>query len=447
MAAGWRGTGVAAHIAIAVVLMLIRIASADDDGSSSGSSSSIRYDPEVRTISMMMQDDDANRTSEVHVYSPPDAATAPEGSLPGVVFGHGLCASATHYAPLLGKLASEGNVVLATNAQSQCDAATFQEGGVDTQAFRDELVANVRYMAERMPEVNASKISLVGHSMVRRVCAFARACVRASERTRLPHPSPLLVLTTGALDRSIHPRTHAQGGGAAINAAAILEEAGDHPIASVVAIAPWNGVTPRPTDTLAAQSEPLGYPLLLLCAPNDTLVPCSGHVTAELLLMDGAVRVPFLAAVPSMADDHGPDWRGGVLAIYQAAAADRGDRGGGGGGGDGTKAGVVALAAVRGVNHLTIVGEEAAAAVYDRLESEQRGMFAMDFGPTMEPQERMREGLGVVPTAEWVARWIDAAANGDGGGGGEGEEGAAVGVLEQLGGDQRFVQPVMVNRA
>ena len=81
------------------------------------------------------------------------------------------------------------------------------------------------------------------------------------------------------------------------------------------------------------------------------------------------------------------------LAIYQAAAADRGS--------DGTKAGLVALAAVRGVNHLTIVGEEAAAAVYDRLESEQRGMFAMDFGPTMEPQERMREGLGVVRNMLW----------------------------------------------
>merc|ERR1712032_1106505 len=143
---------------------------------------------------------------------------------------------------------------MATDEHSYCDFDTFSDGKtVNTTAYTDELRRNV----------NASALAIAGHSM---------------------------------------------GGGSAINAAAALSREMPDLIKAVVAIAPWNGVEPPPS-TLVGEIE---CPVLLFCSANDSLVPCSGPVTIEIVF--GAVRMPFASLIPEIhGQHHGIDWGGGVL--------------------------------------------------------------------------------------------------------------------------------------
>jgi dienelactone hydrolase len=249
-----------------------------------------------------------NVTSQVYIYTPiaENAGGVVDRSMlareevekevqwPGLVFGHGLCTSAENYEHMLTILASWGFVVMATDEHSYCDFDTFSDGKtVNTTAYTDELRRNVLFLSSgQRRDVNASALAIAGHSM---------------------------------------------GGGSAINAAAALSREMPDLIKAVVAIAPWNGVEPPPS-TLVGEIE---CPVLLFCSANDSLVPCSGPVTIEIVF--GAFRMPFASLIPEIhGQHHGIDWGGGVLAIYENVS-------------ESTPA---ILAVVKDANHLTIVDSD-----------------------------------------------------------------------------------------
>jgi len=256
---------------------------------------------------------------------------------PALVFGHGLCAKADFYEHMTTVLSSWGYVVLVTNEFSECDYTNFLPGGeqVNTTEYVGELTRNAKYLASgAVEEANTSAIAMVGHSM---------------------------------------------GGGGSISAAAMLEESDPGLIKAVIAVAPWNGVQPMPS----AQIPKLGKtPTLLICSAGDSLVPCSGPVTTEIVV--GSFRMPFASVIPQIhGQHHGVDWNGGVLAIYENAS----------------EVTPAMLAVVRDANHLTIVDSDGEAGG-TKLAEEYFSRF-LEF-----PKVDLRPG-GILPTIEYSVAWLE----------------------------------------
>eukprot|EP00213_Chloropicon_mariensis_P004051 CAMPEP_0197469978 /NCGR_PEP_ID=MMETSP1309-20131121/541_1 /TAXON_ID=464262 /ORGANISM="Genus nov. species nov., Strain RCC998" /LENGTH=345 /DNA_ID=CAMNT_0043006389 /DNA_START=421 /DNA_END=1458 /DNA_ORIENTATION=+ len=241
---------------------------------------------------------------------------------PGLVFGHGICAEAEFYEHLLSIVASWGYVVFATDEYSDCDPSAFMRGEtVNTTAYAEELERNVAYLRER-EDVNSSLIGIAGHSM---------------------------------------------GGGASVNAAAALGNV----VRAVIPIAPWNGIEPRPSSMVSRVSAPL----LIMCARNDSLVPCTGPVTTEIDF--AGIRIPFASIMP----EEDVDWGGGVFAIYENVNPQT----------------PAILAVVRDANHLTIADSDGS-----RMSRAERYFSRF----LRFPQIELPAGT-IVPTIEYLVAFLE----------------------------------------
>jgi pimeloyl-ACP methyl ester carboxylesterase len=139
---------------------------------------------------------------------------------------------------------------------------------------------------------------------------------------------------------------HSMGGAAVINLAAVLSSRFPGLIKAVVAIAPWNGATPTPSEVVGQQDAPL----LLFCTMQDHICPCQGPAfrnfsnrVTRWAANNLFLRVLFPAYTGGIA------WKGGVEAIYRNARPQRG------GAATNSTASKI-LIRVADVGHLTIAG-------------------------------------------------------------------------------------------
>ncbi|UPR04815.1 hypothetical protein HOP50_18g81600 [Chloropicon primus] len=319
-----------------------------------------------------------NHTSRGVIYKPVSrndngvVTRMDDGSkFPAIVFGHGLCAKPEFYEHMNVLLSSWGYVVLATEEFSDCDVSNFAPGGeqVNTTAYTEELERNVLYLASgAVGGVNASAIALAGHSM---------------------------------------------GGGASINAAVSLEDRIPGLVKAVVAVAPWNGVEPNPSTRIPDLGSDV--PVFLICSTQDSLVPCSGPITTEVVI--GSFRMPFASLIPAIhGRHHGVDWNGGVLAMYENATSSGGD------------SPAVILAVVKDANHLTIVDTDGRAGG-TKLAEEAFSRY-LEF-----PKVDLERGA-VLPTIEYSVAFLEWVMRGDA---------VARDLLwgEGIQSDARFRQPVL----
>merc|ERR1719420_1252320 len=111
------------------------------------------------------------------------------------------------------------------------------------------------------------------------------------------------------------------GGAAVINLAAALSSRLPGLIKAVVAIAPWNGATPSPSEVVGQ----LDAPLLLFCSMGDHICPCQGpafkHFSNRLTRW-AANNLILRVLFPTYRG--GIAWKGGAEAIYRNARPQRG---------------------------------------------------------------------------------------------------------------------------
>lgn len=235
---------------------------------------------------------------------------------PVLIFAHGMCGSPELYSDSLRVAASWGYIVLANEDQVTCDLDLGGDNLVSTAlgnvpAFSRSsnsslmvlnLASEVEWLSSELEgEADMGRVAVMGHSM---------------------------------------------GGAAVINLAAVLSSRFPGLIKAVVAIAPWNGATPTPSEVVGQQDAPL----LLFCTMQDHICPCQGPAfrnfsnrVTRWAANNLFLRVLFPAYTGGIA------WKGGVEAIYRNARPQRG------GAATNSTASKI-LIRVADVGHLTIAG-------------------------------------------------------------------------------------------
>ena len=275
---------------------------------------------------------------------------------PVLIFAHGMCGSPELYSDSLRVAASWGYVVIANVDQVTCD---LDLGGDDLvsaaagsiPAFRrssnsslmvSNLASEVGWLSSELDgEADVERVAVVGHSM---------------------------------------------GGAAVINLAAALSSRLPGLIKAVVAIAPWNGATPSPSEVVGQ----LDAPLLLFCSMGDHVCPCQGPAFKHF-----SNRVTrwaannFILRVLFPTYRGGIAWKGGVEAIYRNAPPQSG--GFFASGSEAKKANATAskilVRVARDVGHLTIAGAGTGGQMRDLSSrfSSAWGSFAAAFSDPSQP--------------------------------------------------------------
>lgn len=277
----------------------------------------------------------------------PEAGSSSGKRWPAVVFAHGLCGPAARYSESLERVASWGFVVLANEKQADCGAldvskpvesmeslflAPFKFGSaVDFSAMAKNIKANIDYLRTRS-DVDTGAIALMGHSM---------------------------------------------GAGMVIDVAAELSKSHPKRVAAVVSIAPWNGVSPRPSSVVGEMSTPL----LIFCSMSDRLCPCSGSVT--LTDTQGPLTGPASLGIPAL---FGPGedstWHGGSMAIFEHARN-------------------ATLIDVKSVSHFTIAGAGSGAQMQE-LADWAKGQSGLNFS-------RPKRSYTEIPTLGYSVAFLNEA--------------------------------------
>ena len=267
---------------------------------------------------------------------------------PAVVFGHGLCGPTDRYSDTLKRISSWGFVIIANEKQEDCGSAMspahpvaamknffsmpFKLGSaLDYGAMTKNVTANVEYLLTR-EDVDSNAIALMGHSM---------------------------------------------GGGIIFDAAANLEKSRPGVIKALVALAPWNGVSPRPSSVVSKVTAPI----LIFCSMSDGLCPCSGEIT--ITDTQGLVTGPASMGIPML---FGPEsdstWHGGAMAIFDNASN-------------------ATLIDVSGVNHFTIAGTDDGSQMQELAEY-ANGISGLNFN---QPERPYRN----IPTLEYTVAFLNVA--------------------------------------